>query len=124
MGRRAKPAKGEAKANSSPARKSSKVDGARVRELEKRLAEALQREAEALQQQTATAEILRAISSSPTDIQPVLDAVAESAARLCEAYDAEIFRRDGDRLLLVAHQRIGNMNALRRRWPRPWAPSP
>ena len=59
---------------------------------------------DSLTQQTATGEILRVISGSPTDIEPVLDAVAESAARLCEASDAAIFRLDGDRLRLVAHR--------------------
>jgi DNA repair ATPase RecN len=55
--------------------------------------------AEALEQQTATSEILRVIASSPTDIQPVLDAVVESAARLCNATDGLVARVDGDVLI-------------------------
>ena len=54
---------------------------------------------EALEQQTATSEILGVIASSPTDIQPVLDVVAENAARLCDADDANIYRVDGEVML-------------------------
>src|SRR5262245_15065762 len=54
-------------------------------------------------QQTATAEILRVISSSPTAIEPVLDRMAESAARFCQAHDATIFRVVDDDLRIVAH---------------------
>jgi GAF domain-containing protein len=57
---------------------------------------------ESLEQQTATSEILGVIASSPTDIQPVLDVVAENAARLCEANDAQILRVDGDILRLAS----------------------
>src|SRR5262245_1182175 len=47
---------------------------------------------ESLEQQTATSEILRVIASSATDLQPVMAAVAENAARLCGANDAMILR--------------------------------
>src|SRR5262245_36299572 len=57
---------------------------------------------ESLEQQTATSEILGVIASSPTDLRPVLDVVAATAARLCEATDAQIRLVESDQTRLVA----------------------
>ena len=75
-----------------------------LQEKNRALTEAHAQVTEALEQQTATSEILRAISSSPTDVQPVFDMIAESAARLCEAQFCFVYRFDGQFLHFVAHR--------------------
>src|SRR5262249_24017374 len=60
---------------------------------------------EATEQQAATGEILRVIAGSSTNLQPVLDTVAQNAARLCEATDAQILQVDDAILRLVASYR-------------------
>src|SRR6266536_3037368 len=57
---------------------------------------------EALEQQTATSESLRVISSAPTDLQPVFDTIAQSAARLCKAQFCHVFRFDGELMHFAA----------------------
>src|SRR5262245_7825345 len=112
MDRRAKPVKGKAQAKRPRARKSAKDDGAKVRDLETRLAEALD-------QQTATSEILRVISRSPTDVQPVFDTISESAQRLCGAGYSQVALYDGELLHMTAFHNISleGVEALRRRFP-------
>src|SRR5437867_7157313 len=109
MRRGAKPAKAKVEAKLPVAGKSLQNERSRVRHLEKRLAEvvereaeALKRESEALEQQTATSEILRVISSSPRDVQPVFDAIVRTGARLCEADYGFLARYDGTSMAIVA----------------------
>src|SRR5215467_11852647 len=109
MGRGPKPEKSKVEAKPLVGRKASK-DDAGVRDLEKRLAEALRDKAEALKlraeaqdQRTAISEILRAISASTMDLQRVLEGVVKSATRFCGAHDAELYRLDGTELKVVAH---------------------
>ena len=86
--------------------KSRKNDSLGVGDHEKRLAESLE-------QRTATTEILGVISSSPTNAQPVFDAIAVNALRLCDAAGAVVVRYDGALLHVVAHHNV-NPEAVER----------
>jgi hypothetical protein len=72
-------------------------------DVERRLAQAQREASEAREQLAATAEILRIISTSPTDLRSVLDVVVKSAAHFCKADDVTIFELDGQELRATAH---------------------
>ena len=74
-----------------------------IAELRQELAQSVQRETEALEHQTATAEVLGVISRSPTDVQPVLDVIVESAARVCGIDDVVLRLREGSTMKSRAH---------------------
>jgi two-component system, NtrC family, sensor kinase len=76
---------------------------------------------EALERQTATADILRAISQAQTNAQPVFEAIADSAMRLFGAWGALVWRCDGELLRLAAKRggRPGSSEAILERWRTP-----
>ena len=78
--------------------------------LEQRVEDRTRELTESLNQQTATTEILRVISQSPTDVGPVLTAVARAALRFCGAPDAFIALRDGTDLVAAAHEGTATTN--------------
>ena len=74
---------------------------------------------EALEQQTATSAILRVISTSPTDVQPVFETIVRNAVALCGSLFANVFRFDGELLHLVASHNVGPdyVELLRAKYP-------
>src|SRR5262245_52534847 len=139
MRRGPKPAKSKG-AKPPVARRLPKDDGARVRDLEKRLAEALEREAgaltreaealgklqtrdrdltEALEQQTATAEVLELIASSPGDLQPTFDGIVQRARQLCDGLFSILYGLHGELVTIEADDHITpeNRQLLRSRFP-------
>ncbi len=76
---------------------------------------------EALEQQTATSDVLRVISSSPTDVQPVFDAIVRSATQLCEASFGSAHRFDGQLVTIEAQHGMTpeQVEVGKRRFPTP-----
>jgi len=76
---------------------------------------------EALERQTATSDILRVISQSPRDVQPVFDTIAAAALKLCNASSANVFTFDGELIHLAAFVNVdpGYVGAMHRHYPRP-----
>src|SRR5215813_12817071 len=79
---------------------------------------------DALEYQTATSDVLNVISRSPTDVQPVFDTIAKSAARLCEAEFCNVFRFDGQLVHFATSHgtREEAHDAMRNRFPLPPTP--
>jgi len=74
---------------------------------------------EALEQQTATSEVLKVISRSPTDVQPVFDTIVQSAVRLCQSRYCIVWSVEGEQLRIVAHHGVSaaGLEELGRRYP-------
>ena len=74
---------------------------------------------ESLQQQTATADVLKVISRSPTDVQPVFDAIANNSVNLCGAGYCIVYNFDGEMISVVAHHNLDRvaLDAVHQIWP-------
>jgi len=114
LNRGAMPAKAKVDAKAPAAGKPRKDAGARLRELETRLAEALE-------QQAATSDILRVISESPTDVRPVFETIAAAALKLCTGNSAIVATYDGELIHVgaLANADPEGAEAIHKTFPRP-----
>jgi len=87
-------------------KRAAKKHAAALQQSTQALSDAEARATESLEQQAATSEIPRVISSSPADVQPVFDAIVESAVRLCGGLFGAVLRFDGALLHLAAHHNV------------------
>ena len=110
------------KGRRAPKARNAPNEGPSVASLQEQLDRRTRERDEALEQQRATSEVLRAISSSPTDAVSTLGAIAESVARLLDVADAEIMRVEGNVLRSVAKHGpanqwpVGTTRLLSRDW--------
>ncbi len=114
MAPRAKSAKARSGAKLAAVKKARTRTSSDAGELKRRLAESLE-------QQAATSEVLRVISRSPSDVQPVFDTIAAAALKLCGANSANVFTFDGRLVHLAALVNLSpeGAEAIRSLWPRP-----
>ncbi len=102
----------------SNARKAARRRGSSAADLSKKVGLFKRERDEALEQQKATAEVLRVISSSPGELEPVFQAMLANAARICEAKFGALYLYDGDRFRVGAlHNAPAAFAEFRRREP-------
>jgi GAF domain-containing protein len=124
MRRGRKPVKAKVEAELAVLRKSLRNEAFRRRELAEVLQTRNRELAEAREQKAATAEILRIISSSPTDVQPVFDTIVRSAVNLCRGFFGGVFRFDGELIHMVAHHNFTPEGLAEYQHTFPRAPGP
>jgi hypothetical protein len=101
-GKPAKKRHGNTKPKRSNTPTAPRQDSPSAGDLQKKLDARTRQLNEALERENATAEVLRIISSSPSDLQPVFDTILANATRLCEATHGHVWRFDGGQLHAVA----------------------
>ncbi len=106
------------------ASKAARMPPAETKSSAKAEAERLARElADARERQSATSEVLSLIADAPTDLQPVFDRIVKNAARLCQSVLSAVYRRDGEQVDLVAHDKFSaeSIAAVQKAYPAPLA---
>jgi signal transduction histidine kinase len=91
--------------------------------LQAELSAARDRQEQALERQTATADILKVIAGSPSDVQPVFEVIVERAVRLCSGHMGRVYRYDGDIIRMVAGYGLSapGLDRVQQVFPRPAA---